>query len=187
MIARPLRGLLLLGLEPELDCADATGAVTAVQAADFVLAMSPYLSGSIEQHADVVLPLGSFAETSGTFVNAEGCWQSFAAVAAPLGQARPGWKVLRVLANLLDMPDSHYQSSHEVRDELRAIAGDLAPHNSLPANAPPGMGSSADVPPQQLDVPLYRIDPLVRRAQSLQLTRDGRQAQASGIDGRETG
>jgi NADH-quinone oxidoreductase subunit G len=84
------------------------------------------------------------------------------------------------LANLLDMPDSHYLSSHEVRDDLRAIAGDLAPHNSLPADARPGMGPSAEVPRQQLDVPLYRIDPLVRRAQSLQLTRDGRQAQTGG-------
>ena len=74
----------------------------------------------------MLLPIGTFAETSGTYVNFEGLWQSCAGAAKPLGEARPGWKVLRVLGNLAGVVDFDYQSSEEVREELRALCGDIA-------------------------------------------------------------
>ncbi|MBT8423001.1 MAG: NADH-quinone oxidoreductase subunit NuoG, partial [Gammaproteobacteria bacterium] len=111
MLASPLKGLLLTGVEPKLDCADAVGAQNALQAADFIVALTPWLTDCASESADVVLPVGTFAETSGTFVNVEGSWQSFAGVAAPVGESRPAWKVLRVLGNLLDAPGFDYESS----------------------------------------------------------------------------
>ena len=76
--------------------------------------------------ANVLLPIGTFVETSGTYVNLEGLWQSFAGAAKPLGESRPGWKVLRVLGNLAGVADFDYQSSEEVREELRALCGGVA-------------------------------------------------------------
>jgi len=173
LIARPPQGLLLVGVEPDLDCADGNQAIVAMEKAGFVLALSPFLADSLLEHADVILPMGTFAETSGTFVNAAGDWQSFGGVAQPVAESRPGWKILRVLGNLLDLPDCDYVSSEAVRDELRQAVADVRPDNRLSLADVPDAASAQILPVDQLDVPMYRIDSLVRRAHSLQCTRDG--------------
>jgi len=94
--------VLFGGIEPEHDCA-APDAREAVGGAGFVLALTPYLADWVERQAHVVLPIAAFAETGGSYVNAEGRWQSVAAAATPPGEARPGWKVLRVLAEVLGL------------------------------------------------------------------------------------
>jgi NADH-quinone oxidoreductase subunit G len=173
LIARPPQGLLLVGVEPDLDCANGNQAIVAMEKAGFVLALSPFLADSLLEHADVILPMGTFAETSGTFVNATGEWQSFGGVAQPVAESRPGWKILRVLGNLLDLPDCDYVSSEAVRDELRQAVADVRPDNRLSLDEVPEAASAQILPVDQLDVPMYRIDSLVRRAHSLQRTRDG--------------
>ena len=75
----------------------------------------------------MLLPIGTFAETSGTYVNCEGQWQSQPGAAQPLGEARPGWKVLRVLGNLLNLERFDYQSSEEVLAEVRQACAGAAP------------------------------------------------------------
>jgi len=70
--------------------------------------------------AHVLLPMGSFAETSGTYLSLDGTWQSVPGAARAVGESRPGWKILRVLGNLTGQPGFEYQSSEEVRDELRS-------------------------------------------------------------------
>jgi len=165
MLASPLKGLLLLNVEAEFDCADGVAASNAVADAEFVVMLSPWLSESAAEHADVVLPIGTFAETSGTFVNAEGSWQSFRGVARPVGEARPAWKVLRVLGNLLKAPGFEYQTSEEVRDELASL-----PVTEPAASSAELEGASAvAVRAADLEVPIYSVDPVVRRAESLQL------------------
>ena len=100
MLQAPRKAYVLIGVEPELDCWDGAGALKAMQAAELVIALSPYASTSTKTYAKIILPVGSFAETSGTYVNAEGIWQSFQGASKPFGAARPAWKVLRVLGNL---------------------------------------------------------------------------------------
>ena len=173
IISRPSRGLLLVGVEPDLDCADGQQAVVAMEKAEFMLVLSPFLTDSLLQHADVILPMGTFAETSGTFVNAAGDWQSFGGVAEPVGESRPGWKILRVLGNLVDLLECDYVSSEAVRDELRQAIANVAPDNRISLEEAPAAGTSKLPSGDQLDVPMYRIDSLVRRAHSLQCTRDG--------------
>jgi NADH-quinone oxidoreductase subunit G len=158
MIASPPRGLFLLGVEPDQDCAGGDTFASRRNQVDFVVSASSFTSPWLRQNADVLLPTGTSFETSGTFVNVEARWQSFAAVARPVGEARPAWKVLRVLANRLGVPDSSYNSSDAVRDELRQQLGDITADNLTLAD---------------LDIPMYQIDGLVRRAGSLQLTVDG--------------
>jgi NADH-quinone oxidoreductase subunit G len=176
MLGAPLRSYLLVGgVEPGIDTLDAEALRTLAQA-EFVVAITPFASEEVKRIAHLMLPIGTFAETSGTYVNCEGLWQSQAAAATPVGAARPGWKVLRVLGNLLNLPRFEYLSSEEVLAELREICQGLAPgaYGGRHPVPPPGDGARRAPPMTVTDVPMYQVDALVRRAASLQRTRDGR-------------
>jgi NADH-quinone oxidoreductase subunit G len=170
------KNLVLLNVEPELDCADPLGARKALQAANFVVSLSPYKANL--EYADVLLPIAPFTESAGTFVNTEGRVQSFHATVHPLGDTRPGWKVLRVLGSLLGRPGFEYDTVEQVR--AACIGGrDVA---SLLSNELDGPANPATVPISGIqrvaDVPIYFADPLVRRSPPLQRTRDARPPRA---------
>ncbi|MFO1376151.1 MAG: NADH-quinone oxidoreductase subunit NuoG [Steroidobacteraceae bacterium] len=171
MLSAAPRGWLLAGVEPDADTLG--GNATAVlEGAEFVVAVTPFDSPALRRAAHVLLPAGTFAETAGTFVNGEGRWQSFNGCAKPVGEARPGWKVLRVLGNLLALEGFEYDSAEQVRDELRALADGVVADNRY-------AGTRAVVPSTttgSVDVPMYAVDALTRRAPALQQTRDGRAA-----------
>lgn len=173
MLATPLKAYLLLNTDIESDCNDSARALATLNAADMVVFMSSFTNPQAEQYADVMLPVAPFTETSGSFVNTVGTLQSFNGVVKPLGETRPGWKVLRVLGNLLQLPGFDYVSSEAVRDELLANSVDTIPSllsNALTA-APVAVPQNAGL--QRVgDIPLYQADQLVRRAASLQLTKD---------------
>jgi NADH-quinone oxidoreductase subunit G len=180
MLTRPMKALLLLDVEPAFDAADGAAASTALAGSGLVVALTAFKDAAVD-HADVLLPIAPFTETSGTFVNAEGRVQSFTGVVPPRGEARPAWKVLRVLGNLLGLPGFDHESSQQV---LAEALGDVA--------ALPGRLSNAASPAQAAapaaagleriaDVPIYSTDALVRRAPSLQLTADARQAPAASL------
>jgi len=116
------------------------------------------------------LPIGTFAETSGTYVNCEGRWQSFAGVANPVAEARPAWKVLRVLGNLLEAEGFEYLSTDEILAEFSELAGDVSPNNAYNGDSVIAAPNGADDPAAVVDVPIYQVDPVVRRAAALQLT-----------------
>src|SRR6185437_13980190 len=114
MLEQKLPGYLLLHTEPWADAA-LPAALETLAAAEGVVAISPYASESMRRVARVMLPAGTFAETSGTYVNLERRWQSYGGAARPVGEARPAWKILRVLGNELELPQFEYQSSEQVR------------------------------------------------------------------------
>jgi NADH-quinone oxidoreductase subunit G len=174
MLAAPLDAYLLWDVEPWADSLQ-PGALKALQGAKFVVAATPFLSEEVKSVAHVLLPIGTFAETSGTYVNLAGHWQSFAGAAQPLGQSRPGWKVLRVLGNLLGLDGFEQLSSEEVRDALRNELGTNAATLPVAATA---FGASAGASGTVVDIPLYQVDSIVRRAASLQRTRDARAPRA---------
>jgi NADH-quinone oxidoreductase subunit G len=171
MLDAPRKGYLLFGVEPAHDCWNPAQAVAAIDSAEFVVSISPYASDAIKASADVLLPVGPFTETSGTFVNAEGRWQSFAGVASPVGESRPGWKVLRVLGNQFGLDGFEQTSSEEVRDALRARTGTVAQDNSQAAGA---VAAAPQIEGLERigDVAIYALDAVVRRAPSLQATPD---------------
>jgi NADH-quinone oxidoreductase subunit G len=169
MLAKPLDAYLLCDMEP----ADALHpkALETLRAAPFVVAATPFVTDELKSAAHVLLPIGTFAETSGTFVNLEGQWQSFAGAAQPVGESRPGWKVLRVLGNLLNLPGFEALSSEEVRDALRV----LVERNASPlATVPAGITAAPEGPVTVTDLPMYQVDAIVRRATALQRTREAR-------------
>jgi NADH-quinone oxidoreductase subunit G len=190
MLQQPLKAYMLVGgVEPWADTLDPES-TRVLSKAEFVVALTPFVNDSLRKVAHIILPIGTFAETSGTYVNMEGLWQSQAGAALPVGESRPGWKVLRVLGNLLNLTGFEYQSSEDVRDELRKACGASAsvsgsavsPIADIPVAAAPYKGShqvargANDAAGQGalLDLPMYQIDALVRRAPSLQKTREGR-------------
>jgi NADH-quinone oxidoreductase subunit G len=163
---------ILFGIEPTKDLADGAAALTAMRKAS-VVAFTAFVSDELLDVADVLLPIATFAETAGTYVNAEGRWQSFDAAADVPGDARPGWRVLRVLGNELELPSCDYRSPSEISAELEReleSARDLQPGDTLYKGSfvaqPRGVGASVGT----LEVPIYAIDALVRRAAALQET-----------------
>ena len=166
-----LDALVLLNLEP--------GADIDLGQQGFVAALTPFDSEGLRESADLLLPIGTFAETSGTYVNVAGTWQSFAGVASPVGEARPAWKVLRVLGNLVDAPRFDYVTSEDVLQEFVERVGDITP-GSFKASAKVSKPNGADAPAEEIDTPLYSVDGMVRRARALQLTPSARRAAAEG-------
>ncbi len=180
LVEQPRKAYVLLNTEPEFDHANPQAARAAVAQADMVVVMSPFKHGM--EYADVLLPVAPFSETSGTFVNAEGRAQGFNGTVKPLGETRPGWKVLRVLGNLLSLDGFNYESSEDIRNEVlgtRTLDGvDLSARLNNTA-------SVALVSPQPVqglqrvaDVPVYFSDAIVRRAPALQETTDARTPKA---------
>ncbi|MBV9891132.1 MAG: molybdopterin-dependent oxidoreductase, partial [Rhizobacter sp.] len=174
----PIKAFVLLNVEPALDSADGSAALDALGRAEFVVSLTPFKPDALDEVANVVLPIAPFTETSGTFVNAEGRAQSFHGVVKPLGETRPAWKVLRVLANLLGLAGFQHETSEEVRNE--AIGDGAAIAARLAAGTPPEGRIALPTQPRDggleriADVPIYQSDAIVRRAPALQLTADAR-------------
>ena len=173
MLEGKLKAVILLNNEPEFDSAAGIDAVKSLNEAQMVVTLSPFKANM--SFSDVLLPIAPFTETPGTFVNAEGRIQGFHAVVKPLGDTRPAWKVLRVLANLLGLPGFDFESSQDV---LKQIPGSDASHvaaDKLGNECTAAITSSAadSIP---VVASIYQLDGLVRRATSLQLTADARGA-----------
>ena len=178
MLEQTLPAYLIMHCEPWAD-AVLPGALDTLAKSGAVVAVSAFASAEMKRVAQVLLPAGTFAETAGTYVSLEGRWQSQSGAAKPLGAARPAWKILRVLGNLLDLPAFEYQSSEEVRDELKARL-EAAPSTADAQAAPgaflagaPGLATRAE---PVIDLGMYEIDPVLRRARALRRTVDGRAA-----------
>lgn len=174
-----LKAVLLLNTDPVLDSANAAAAAKALAAAEMVVVMSPFKSGL--EYADVLLPTAPFTETSGTFVNAEGRAQSFVGVVPPLAETRPGWKILRVLGNLLALEGFGYESSEQVRNEVLGAGADLSARLSNASTATVQTAAAPAGIERLAPVPIYAADALVRHSTSLQLTADARGAAVAGL------
>ena len=169
MLAGGLKAALLLNTEPVEDSAAGAKAVAALAAMQMVVTLSPFKTNMA--FSDVLLPIAPFTETSGSFVNAEGRLQSFHAVVKPLAETRPAWKVLRVLANMLGLPQLAFETSQDVLKQISATPLNLSNASTSEVR----MAGEVDTP---CVASIYQLDSLVRRAPSLQLTADARNAAA---------
>ena len=186
LLAGGTKALLLLNSEPVFDSAAGLAARAALEKCEMVVTLSPFKANF--EFSDVLLPIAPFTETPGSFVNAEGRAQSFHAVVKPLGETRPAWKVLRVLANLLSVPGFEYDSTQDVLAQLMSELGVrqdpqkgaealFVPESSLSNHC----DSKIDLTPTAVHpevASIYALDSIVRRAPSLQLTADAKQSTA---------
>ncbi len=174
MLAGKLKAVLLLNNEPEFDSAAGAKANASLNAAQMVVTLSPFKANMA--FSDVLLPIAPFTETPGTFVNAEGRVQSFHAVVKPLGETRPAWKVLRVLANLLGVPGFDFESSQDVLKQVSGIDATQVSAGRLGNGGDAAIVLSSATGAAPAVAGIYQLDSLVRRATSLQLTADARHA-----------
>ncbi len=172
MLDGQLKAVLLLNTEPEFDSALGGRAKSTLNAAQMVVTLSPFKANM--EFSDVLLPIAPFTETPGTFVNAEGRVQSFHAVVKPLGDTRPAWKVLRVLANLLDVPGFDFESSQDVLAKIPGLADGKVAAVKLGNATDASIDAGATYAAEPSVAAIYQLDSLVRRATSLQLTADAR-------------
>ena len=174
MLSQPMKALLLFNVEPELDAADGAASKAALAGSGLVVAFTPFRDARVE-NADVLLPISPFTETAGAFINAEARLQAFQGVVKARGQTRPGWKVLRVLGNLLGLEGFEQETVEEVRAQALGDLSTLAARLSNAAQGLPAMTAASAAGLQRLSpVPIYSSDALVRRAPSLQATRDAK-------------
>jgi NADH-quinone oxidoreductase subunit G len=177
MLAEPRRAYLLVHAEAEFDFASAPAARRALGEADMVVVMSPWAHG--KSYADVLLPVSPFTETAGSFVNCEGRLQEFHGCTRPLGDTRPGWKVLRVLGTMLKLDGFDADTAAEVRASVvpnaEAIGARLDNATRVALARPASPAAQVE---RVADVPIHFADPLVRRSPPLQLTADARPPKA---------
>lgn len=161
--------LVLMNAELD-DFASPQQALKAFRAAKHVIVLAAFADTQALEYATVLLPTSTFAETAGSFINAEGLWQSFKGVVTPPGEARPLWKVLRVLGNTLNLPDFDYLDTSEIVSELKLDlqAVKLTPLGQLPTRLTPPK-PVANTMQRIGEVSMYRTDALVRRAKALQM------------------
>lgn len=178
MLAGGLKALFLLNTEPQSDSAAGTRAAVLGQGSGMVVTLSPFTCNM--DISDVLLPIAPWTETPGTFVNAEGRVQSFHAVVKPLGEARPAWKVLRVLGNMLGLQGFEYESAQDVLAAARGAADAQQPmvQGNLLSNRTAKAAWLGDTEARPVSASIYQLDGIVRRAPSLQLTADARIAHA---------
>jgi NADH-quinone oxidoreductase subunit G len=180
MLSGANKAVILLNTEPEFDSAAGAQSVAALGQAEMVISLSPFKANMA--FSDVLLPIAPFSETSGTFVNAEGRVQGFHAVVRPLGDTRPAWKVLRVLANVLGLPGFDFDSSQDVLaslgEKMSEDAKQVAPNRLGNQTILPIVVTNTAVAAPVV-ASLYQLDGLVRRATALQLTADARRAASS--------
>ena len=181
MLKQGLKGVVLVHCEPAYDCADPYTAQQSLHKAEVVVALTCYDSPELRAVADVLLPVTPMSEMEGTYVNFLGQWQRFQTAVSPLGDAKPAWKVLRVMGNLWELPGFNQESAEAISSELEQHYNDMMPsmiQTPIKQYAAEGSSLASGALRRLAPVPIYSVDGIVRRAKSLQQTPD---AQASEV------
>ncbi len=177
-----VRAFVLMNTEPLLDLPNPQQTRTALQKADTVIAMSAYTSPDLLELADVILPITPYTETVGSFINLAGQIQTIQPAVRPLADARPAWKVLRALGSLLNLEGFLYNLPEEVYADALAKPVEQQLNNRFTAGMEVQQKVKFAAQLERLaDQPIYSCDAIVRRAPSLQLTRDAKSANCVGI------
>ncbi len=179
MLSKSLKQYLLVGVEPEFDAANPSAAVKALAGAEGIVSVSAFLSDAIRAHADVVLPMATFPESYGTYVNATGNWQTAKGASMAPGDARPVWKIMRVLADAQELAGFNYESPEALTKEAQQQCTSIELNNLTDIKSVTYSAHMNDALVRAGEIPIYATDPLVRRSQPLQKSADGKQAFAS--------
>jgi NADH-quinone oxidoreductase subunit G len=183
LLDKPLNNYVLFNVEPEHDMVNGAKLINHLKSADFVVAITPYLSDKMRDYADVLLPLSAFTESSGTYVNAEGRWQSVNGCSSATGNSRPGWKILRVLGNLTDKAGFEHVSSEEVREELKScFSPEYVFNNSYTPASELSLPSEVSEIRSIPHAAIHAVDSTSRRAEALQQTSDAQPVCILGLE-----
>ncbi len=179
MLQDQKQAYVLLNVEPEFDCANTGQALQAMNNAEFVLAVNTFTTDDMLQYANVILPAAPFNEISGHMINAQGDCQQFNAAIPPKGESRPAWKIFRILAQLCQIDE--IAKFMTIADVFEAAQQHIAEPEAAKWTA-----DSKNTAPRGTiriaEMPIYAIDPIVRRAKPLQETHDATKVQGAHIN-----
>ncbi|MBS0289336.1 MAG: NADH-quinone oxidoreductase subunit G [Proteobacteria bacterium] len=173
MFKEPRQGYVIVGFEPHFDCVAPKFATAALKAANTVVVLTAFDSPELREYADVILPITPISEMAGTYINAFGEWASVEAAVDPFEQSRPAWKVLRVMANLWEIPGFDYQIIEDVLTELQTLRKPPFSDSLLSMNCKLMLEENSKLV-RLAPVGLYQVDGIVRRADALQQTQDAK-------------
>jgi NADH-quinone oxidoreductase subunit G len=159
--------VILWDLEPEFDIDNPGRTMKALEGAEKVVAVSSFATDSLKAVADVILPLAPLAESEGSVLTFDGEMLRFGAAGKAQGEARPGWKILRFLGQKLDLEGFDQVSLEQVQAQMIEVM-----------TAIEGSGSQVSLQAPSVEeglyrigeLPMYSVDPLVRRSGPLQQT-----------------
>ena len=136
----------------------------------FVISLNSFEDEITLMNSDVILPLAGFYESSGTHINFDGVAQSFSASVKGPGDSKPGWKIIKVLADILELKGFEYTDSTQVADD--ALSMSSANNNDLVENNIKETDDSKVAVHWQYSP--YAIDGITRKAKALQETPIGK-------------
>ncbi|MDP6973951.1 MAG: NADH-quinone oxidoreductase subunit NuoG [Gammaproteobacteria bacterium] len=169
ILASDLNSFVMFDIYPDFDCFNPESAIENLSRSDaFVVSLNSFEDDSVLKYSDVVLPIASFYETSGTHINIDNIAQSYSASVKSAGDSKPGWKVVKVLADLLEIQGFEFTNSTEVADEALTFT----PATSLSEVKI----SNSDIPEISIvwQYTPYVVDAFVRHSSSLQETEIGK-------------
>ncbi len=173
MLTKPYKVYILYGIEPEFDSLAGKTIKEQLDKADLVVVINPYINEQMAKYADVILPSVPYSEQDGTFINLAKQQQSYKAAVTPYGEARPGWKILRVLGNMVSVDNCNYETSQEILLDLTDWMRTKA--NVAASKLSTVLTNKAVVTQKIVTISsLYSTDPIVRRAKSLQMTEEAK-------------
>ena len=162
--------VFLHGFEPDQDSISGSPTIEALAAVNNVIVLSAFQSDRLDQYSSIQLPIAPFTENEGSYTNCVGDSQEFRAAVPPQGEAKPAWKILRLMGGELGLEGFEFATVDSVSTDFSA----LPPPSPRDKDA----SSSVDLPPVAAAEglpsvrvwPMYSSDPVVRRSQPLQAT-----------------
>ncbi len=138
---------------------------------DVVVAFSAFADDTLKERADIILPVATHYETSGSFVNMFGKVKDFKQVVKPYADSKELWRVLRVIGNLLNQDGFEYAQISEVTADAYASVEAIEVDNAaLISQFEIRYNDICFVPESNI----YDATSLVRRSKPLQNTADAK-------------
>jgi formate dehydrogenase alpha subunit len=118
--AGEIKGMYIFGENPAVSDPNANHVRKALSKLDFLIVQDIFLSETAEL-AQVVFPGASFAETDGTFTNTERRVQRVRKAIEPIGESKPNWVILSLLAETLGSSGFKYGYPEDIFNEVTSL------------------------------------------------------------------
>ena len=168
MLSSEVSSYVLFNLEPELDFYDSKLIENSLKKSKCNVIFSNYLTPMIEKYADIIIPIATFAETKGSYINIEGKEQSFNNIVNLDKNIYEGWDILSQIIADNNLGSYSYDT---IREELIRSINDVDYSlNNLSNHSLNQDNKKNDDIFILSKRHIYKSDSIVRRSESLKMT-----------------
>ena len=122
MIEKRLSSYIFFNLEPENDFWNSISVIESLKSSKSNIFFSSFITPAIEKYADILIPITTFAETDGSFINIEGVFQSYKKIVKPNKNIFTGWSILNELLKINNIGDYSMDSLRkEIQENIIGI------------------------------------------------------------------